>query len=383
MLRHNFVAVLQRGCALVCMVALRLPFVDRFVVIILDRYGRKHAGKIGPLHPILVQDGVWWYKRELIPEKDCANHTYFNGNGTTLADSLRRSGGQKALLTAAHFGAAILQHSWSGVLIRSHTRNADRELSSGSEGVPRRVVRIHDAVIAMQRNDQNYCHFVTEVLPSIVAWESPALFQSHLVIAKSSFAEPLLRLIGFTGRITQVASPFTAIATDITAIRLLPAGMYHPALLKEVARRARHAAAVRSDACREVVFVSRTARDTRRLTNETDVVAAIQEAFPEVDIFYPGEATVEEQVSRMANARLVIAPHGAAAANMVFASSMEHYVEISFYSPDTKPCFSSLAQVLFGATAHFVASRAVGHGDHHSDHECDLVGLRSALRSIR
>jgi capsular polysaccharide biosynthesis protein len=85
----------------------------------------------------------------------------------------------------------------------------------------------------------------------------------------------------------------------------------------------------------------------------------------------------------MANARVVIAPHGAAAVNMVLTSVMEHYIEISFYDPDTKPYFSALAQVLCGAKTHFVASRAVIDSNHQSNHECDLNNLKSVLGILR
>jgi hypothetical protein len=40
-------------------------------------------------------------------------------------------------------------------------------------------------VIALQRNDQNYFEFSTDILPPRLTSESPQLFSSHRVIAKS------------------------------------------------------------------------------------------------------------------------------------------------------------------------------------------------------
>lgn len=373
--------ILQRICTLIFSNSLHLPFLFRFYELIFARRGKNLKTITLPEQSKLVSNCSWWYPASKLPDPYNFTHSYFNHNGTRLAKSLRLSNGRDALLTATRFNFAIIKHSWTGVQIKSRISEAERELSSGTEGVPMRIACIHDAVLALQRNDQNYGHFLTEILPSILAWESPQLFQSHLVITKTSFGEPLLRLMGFTGKITQIPSPFIGIARQITILRLLPAGQYNVALLREMAHRALHATNAANGRGSEVVFLSRTANDRRQLVNEAQTVATIKEIYPDVKILYPSEMPMEEQIRQMANAKIVIAPHSSGAVNIVWALSLEHYVEISYFNPE-KECFYSLAEAL-GAQTHRVSSIAMDKNDDFSYHECDLQGLKSTLESLR
>jgi capsular polysaccharide biosynthesis protein len=233
-------------------------------------------------------------------------------------------------------------------------------------------------VIALQRNDQNYFEFRTDILPSRLTWESPQFFSSHRVIAKSSFAKPLLRLIGFKIPITQIAAPFTAVAPNITAIRMLNSGRVLPDSIQ--GNSSPRPLRLGSGTGCEVAVISRSAQSDRQFTNGAAVITTIKEHFPDADILYPGGVPVEEQVRHMADARIVIATHGAEAVNMVWATSMEHHIETSFYSPQTNQCFSALAKVLSRASVQLVRSRALKPGDHFSDHACDLEALRSVFR---
>lgn len=376
-------SLVQRALTLIARSANALYFVPR---IWQRRQGAVQAGRMestGLQQTVSVTGGLWWYSEDDLPRPGTAIHTYFPSSTTisSLADSLVRSKGRDAVLSAVHFRVAILRTAWSGLQIASGHSEADREVSSGRASHPARLVRIRDACVALQRNDTNYGHFITEVLPSIVAWETSSLFPCRLVVAKSSFAVPLLRMMGFEGAIDQVHSPSLVLATNVTVLRLLPAGMYHPRLLREVARRAHVSTAGHATRACRVVFLTRTTSATRRLTNEADVVSAIQEVFPDVDVFYSGEATVVEQVARMANATVVISTFGAQAMNMVWATAMKHFVEITFYRQD-KRCFAALAEAL-GAQPHVAPSRAKSPGDHYSDHECDLGSLRQILTGIQ
>lgn len=371
----------QRGLALVVTAA-------TYILAILRPSDRRPGearsdANHGMLYSVLVTDGIWWYPKDHLPYPDTLSHPYFRtpSEAPTLTTSLVKSGGRDALLTAAHFRVALLRTSWAGLRISSVDNEADRELSSGTASFPRSIVRIHDACVALQRNDTNYGHFITEILPSLVAWESSSLMPRRLVVAKSAFGEPLLRLIGFKGVVTQLASPCMALATDVTVLRLLPAGMYHPVLLREVARRAHAGAAAHHTPSQKVVFLTRSASATRRLTNEPQVIRAIRGVFPDIDVFYPGDATVLEQVARMTNAQVVISTFGAQAMNMVWATKMKQFVEITFYDKRQR-CFAALAQAL-GASAHTVPSRARRAKDHYSDHECDIHLLTSTLQFLR
>lgn len=349
------------------------------VSAVLGRFNRSCNTTHDLPHPITVEGGTWWYGQDYLPWSSQSVHTYFSApsDGEILRQSLVKSGGTCAFLKSAQFRAAILQISWAGLRIISGDRAADRELSSGSWLAPTGLAHVRNGFVAIQRNGANYGHFITEILPSIVAWEASLPKWSTVITVKASFVEPLLRLIGFQGTVIQVESPSIALATNVTVLRLLPAGYYHRGLLTEIARRAHSNSACSSISGRSIVFLSRAGHETRRLGNEAAVIDIIMEVFPNADVFFPGDASVDEQVARMANARIVIATHGSHAINIVWATSIEHFIEISYFG-ERKPCFRELAKVL-GASAHLVRSTARVDADDYAVHDCDLTELKAVM----
>jgi capsular polysaccharide biosynthesis protein len=355
----------------------------RPVIAVLGCFDRSFSIANDLPHPIRVEGGTWWYGQKYLPYSGKNLHTYFSAlrDGEMLRQSLVQSGGSCAFLTSAHFRAAILQISEAGLRIISSDRASDRELSSGAWLAPSGEVRVRDGIVAIQRNSKNYHHFTMEVLPSIVAWEASLPDNSILITAEASFVEPLMRLINFRGAVIQLKSPSIALAKNVNIIRLLPAGYYHRGILRQIADRAHLNATCSSIPSRSVVFLLRSEYETRRLGNEADAIGIIMDAFPEVDIFYPGDASVDEQVARMAKARIVIATHGAHASNIIWAVMIKHFIEISYFG-ERKPCFQELAKLL-GASARMVRSTARVNGDDYSVHDCDLTELKGVMTFLR
>jgi capsular polysaccharide biosynthesis protein len=76
----------------------------------------------------------------------------------------------------------------------------------------------------------------------------------------------------------------------------------------------------------DLIYVARTDVTKRRLANEREVFEAIQDmGFRRI---VPSALTVREQVETFSRARCLVAPHGAALANLVFAHSGTRVVEI-------------------------------------------------------
>jgi len=76
-----------------------------------------------------------------------------------------------------------------------------------------------------------------------------------------------------------------------------------------------------------LIYASRREQSKRRLLNEAQIEAALaQQGFR---IIVPGEMSVREQIAAFSCARVVVAPHGAALANMVFAPPGASMVEIT------------------------------------------------------
>ncbi len=328
-----------------------------------------------------VNNGFWWYSDSFLPTFGNISNTYFSRleQGRTLANSLVHSKGTESLLLAFHFKYAIFHLSEAGLLFKSGFKKADNEVSVGAEYPTQRVSFTGNGFILSQRNASNYGHFITELLPSLLAWEH--LFDHHsvIIVSESTFVEHFFKLMGFKGTIKQIKAPSYVLANNITVLRPLPAGVYFPHLLKEIAYRGIRNSSFKC-ICKKVVFISRTQKSTRRLENESKVIETIKSVFSGVDVFYSGEASVEEQINRMSDAVVVISTFGAQAMNMVWASKMLHFVELSFYG-NGKRCFSSLAESL-GATSHMVQTKACVDNDHYSNHYCELKKLKNILELI-
>jgi hypothetical protein len=345
-------------------------------IINFDRFFKKSCK-----NEVKVNNGFWWYPDSLLPTFENISNTYFIKfkQGRKLAESLVHSRGTVSLLQGYYFRFAVIHFSEAGFLVKSGFKNADNEVSTGVELVNQRISFAKNGFVLSQRNVSNYGHFITEVLPSLLAWEHLFDENTVIIVSESTFAESFFRLMGYKGSIKQVKAPSYVFAYNITVLRLLPAGIYYPHLLKEIAYRGIRNSSFKC-VSKKVVFLSRTQKSTRKLEYESEVIETIKSVFPEVDVFYSGEALVEEQINRMRDAVVVISTFGAQAMNMVWATKMLHFIEISFYG-NGRECFSSLAECL-GATSHLIQSIACVDNDHYANHYCDLEKLKIILELI-
>ncbi len=332
---------------------------------------------------IHVTGGTWWYPAHTLAHPTLDAHPYFADGGMgILARSLRASGGRDATLSSVRLPSAWLLSSSTGLRVLSGNDQLDRDMSCGSQANRlARVSALHlrGAHIALQRNGANFHHFVAELLPSLIAWEDAIPHDAALAVPASAFAHPLIRMIELPQDVVLVPPSAVVRGHDVTVHRLLPVGYLNRALLTEVAERVRRAAGVGSSRPgSDVIYLTRGPAETRALTNDADALRIIRDCFPSVDVIVPGSLPIEEQVRRLAHVRVLIAPHGAHATNILWSQRLEHYVDIS---PLGDKHFVSLAQVL-GAQAHMVPSQLANPADWYSSHTCDLDALRAVLASL-
>jgi capsular polysaccharide biosynthesis protein len=236
---------------------------------------------------------------------------------------------------------------------------------------------LRDAVVALQRNSSNYFHFLTEVMPSLMTWQNNLHENDTIAVASAPFASSLLQLAGFKQRVSLLRQPASIRATNVKLLRMLPVGYFNPALLRELSRRV-----VRSvnpgNAGHEVLFLTRARRDRRNLTNESEVLEMVRQRFPNVDVVIPGELAVEDQVRRCHSARIVIASHGAHAANLLWSDRLEQFVELG-----AKEDRSTIAMArLLGAHTHHCLTHPITPSEHWSDHTCELKILKKILTAL-
>jgi capsular polysaccharide biosynthesis protein len=280
-----------------------------------------------PSHSVLVRDGHWWQHDPTNP----ATSFYFTApEGWMLFDSLVRSRGEEARICSYAIDRGWLLNTWSGLITLCADRSAAQEVSSGCGdrmAVGPRIHRIEDSFVALQRNQNNFAHFLVEVGSSLLAFEGRLAAFPRLTIG-SRFGREILRRAGFRQEIA-IAPPHSLLRVRrVEVMRLLPSGFLQPDLLHELAGRLRHSLGPVAPG-QEVVLLLRSPDDCRRLVNWQDLVGRLSSRFPGLDVVFPGELPLAEQIRRLASARIVLASQGAHAVNLLWAERLEHYIEIT------------------------------------------------------
>jgi capsular polysaccharide biosynthesis protein len=127
----------------------------------------------------------------------------------------------------------------------------------------------------------------------------------------------------------------------------------------------------------EKVYLRRGTTGRRVLVNEPELEAALaKEGFVSVQ---PGQMTIVEQAQFLSGARCVVAPHGAALTNMVFAPPGATLVEL-FHPQHKNHCYVNLA----AACGHYYAcldGRVVSRGeDRDSEYGIDVSAVLETLK---
>ena len=199
------------------------------------------------------------------------------------------------------------------------------------------------AVIA-GRGDHSYYHFLLDILPRLAAPETPGVPEPDRWYAplQHSFQREIFELAGF------LPGPETIDADLVPHVRaeqLLVPGfpdnhLRTPPWTVEFIRSRLRDPALELVPGRRIYITRGTARNTRSVTNEAEVVEMLAgRGFTVVD---PGTLPVAEQIRTFAEAEWIVSPHGAALANLAFASPGASVIEM--FPPDyVQTCYWKLA----------------------------------------
>lgn len=284
-----------------------------------------------PRHMRLVDGGHWFCH----PCNPFVTGYFTPPERRRLSDQLQQSNGREALLSSHEISRGWLLKTWSGLVVLASDRSACEQTSCGSGdrlAVSPYPKCLSDAFVAAQRNDTNYAHFLCEIACSLLAFEDYVHMMPRLAIT-ADFGADILRMAGFQIPIVKMPSHALIRVRNIEVFSMFPSGFMHAGLLQELRRRVTQAisdtTAGRSEEAAEIVFLNRSGRDHRQLVNVREVIALLRQRFPALKILVPGECSFLEQVRSMARARVVIAPQGAHAANLLWAPHLEQFIEIS------------------------------------------------------
>jgi capsular polysaccharide biosynthesis protein len=230
--------------------------------------------------------------------------------------------------------------------------------------------------VLANRGDFNYCHVLLDVLPRLGVlercpeipfpkrWYAPVrtAFQRELIAAVGISPEQVID----STRVLHVQAECLVVPglpDDDLRIPEWVVGFLRSHLLPEGVERVPG---------RRLYVTRGSQRHSRIVTNGPEVQAMLAgRGFVEID---PGTMSVREQVKAFAEAEVIVAPHGAALTNLVFASPGSLVVEI--FAPDyVNICFWALAERVAGLDYRYL----VGEGMPRPGREKAMAGVASDI----
>jgi len=199
------------------------------------------------------------------------------------------------------------------------------------------------------RGDGNYYHFLHDVVPRLALLDRcPEAGKPDVwyVPRRTRFQRELLELLDLPENRLVDAGAVPHLRAERLLVPTLPdLDLNHPAWATQYLRDRLLPAGARPIAGRRIYVTRGAAPHTRILLDEAEVLASLDRfGFERID---PGAMSVVEQIRAFAEAELILAPHGAALANLAFAGAGATVVEL--FAPDfVQGCYWKLATTVPG-----------------------------------
>jgi capsular polysaccharide biosynthesis protein len=217
------------------------------------------------------------------------------------------------------------------------------------EEVPGRL-----GVLAGRGDHSNY-HFLLEILPRLALMDTPGVPKPDRWYAplQHSFQREILELAGFLPDAEMIDAD---LVPHVRAESLLVPGfpdneLRTPPWSVEFIRDRLRDPALELVPGRRIYVTRGRQRNNRTVRNEDEVREALgSRGFDVVD---PGAMPVAEQIRTFAEAECIVAPHGAALANLAFVSPGSSVIEL--FPPDyVQTCYWKLAHCVPGLTYRYL-----------------------------
>ena len=208
------------------------------------------------------------------------------------------------------------------------------------QDVPGRVA------VLTTRGVDNYYHFIVDVLPRLeLLAQAGVVPDGYVVSRRTRFQRELLDRLGVDEASMIEPEDVAHVRAEELVVPSLPDNhLRHPAWVSSWLRS--RLLPVQPAAPHRRLYVGRgTARHTRRIENQLEVVAALEPlGFVSID---PGSLSVAEQIRLFAEAEIVVGAHGAAMTNAVFCPEGAAVVEL-FSDKYVNECYWNLVSTVDG-----------------------------------
>jgi capsular polysaccharide biosynthesis protein len=244
--------------------------------------------------------------------------------------------------------------------------------------------------VLASRGDSNYYHFLIDVLPRIgVLEQAPDVAPPDrwYVPVQTRFQREMLELIGITPDVRIDSDEHPHVRAETLVVPGLPSVVKekNPPWVVDFLRR-RLMKDITPATERRPLYVARTAGSHNRTIVDEPALIRLLEArgFQTID---PGAVSVTAQIEAFASASVIVSAHGAALANLVFATPGATVIEL-FPAGSTLPDYWRLASSA-GVRYRYLSAWPGGGADRRnrsttivSDIEVDLAALEAMLDAV-
>jgi capsular polysaccharide biosynthesis protein len=248
--------------------------------------------------------------------------------------------------------------------------------------------RLANAAFCLSVSGYNFHCFLFEILPSLITFKEELQETEQLILGATiggSFIHEFNSILKFHKSVQLLPLRSSIEVTNAFAITSFPFRIYPVDLLEEIRFRMRQESEKFSNAKGpEICFIGRADRDRNRrnLRNEDAVLSEINDYFGSVTVVRPGITRLLETVTQIRDARVIVGMLGGSLSHLVWAHSLELFVEIVpcgyFGATETEELSK-----LYGFEYRRVDSTNVDSDNWAwADQYCDIAELLSVLKDL-
>lgn len=292
--------------------------------------------------------------------------------------------GQLTLVSSASDGQFFFNHcSGPDVSIMNYAS----ALGEFRSGLTNRG-RVGNAAFCLSISGYNFHCFLFEILPSLISFKVELQETNKLILgatAGGSFIEEFNEVLKFHKSIELLPLRSSIEVTDAFALTSFPFRIYPIDILEEIRLQMRAASKEFSDVKgQEICFIGRADRDRNRrnLLNEDAVLLEIIGFFGDVFVIRPGITKLIETVSQIRESRVIVGALGGSLAHLIWAHSLELFIEIVPYDYFGATETEELSKV-YGFEYRRVNSSNVNSDNWTwADQNCDIAELHAVLQGL-
>lgn len=248
--------------------------------------------------------------------------------------------------------------------------------------------KIDNAAFCLSISGYNFHCFVFEILPALIQFQEEINSAEVLLLGATeggSFIGEFNQLLNLHHSIQLLPLRSSVEITEAYAVTSFPFRIYPIDILEGIRLQVTQASERISDTKgTDVCFIGRADRDRnrRKLLNEDAVLKEFDDFFGDVIVVRPGITELVETVAQVRDARVLIGLLGGSLAHLIWAWTLELFIEIVPYSYFGATETEELSKI-YGFEYRRITSNNIGADSWSwADQECDLNELRATLKDI-